>query len=441
MRNQMALKRVNGSPGDGQLVIYLFYCSSKLELTHTPQLQELLAPKFVEFYSRSWRFIGTKATLSPLISRITRIPEKILQGGYLSSLSIATRMSWAADRVTTRVEDIAYSLLGIFDTHMPLLYGEGERAFARLQEEIMKESDDQSIFAWDFHPVSKQPLEPTSGLLAESPAAFAKSANVVPFRNAKESEPYSLTNKGIRMKLILLPYEKLPASTTLVTAVLECRSDGPFQGPLGITLIRFDHFTRSDQYTRLLTESDNPKPIPLDKILGQNATNVFITKNTFAPQVDMGGGFVIHVNAESSYILTQAYPADCWNQAASIMGTGPQDVGVLIFERPGDKHFAILLRARARNSAPLDLCKSFRDRESLRQALKPYYGVYEHLKITCAQKTDGPLKEGEMVLDSFNPLAGRANVFSGLMDRSPEGRVSYRLDYVFGQEMFIVDVS
>ncbi len=66
--------------------------------------------------------------------------------------SIANRMSWAANRDATRAEDIAYSLFGIFDVHMPLLYGEGlPKAFRRLQEEIMKYLDDHTLFAWEMH--------------------------------------------------------------------------------------------------------------------------------------------------------------------------------------------------------------------------------------------------------------------------------------------------
>jgi hypothetical protein len=61
-------------------------------------------------------------------------------------------MSWAARRVITRNEDIAYSLMGIFGVNMPLLYGEGERVFIRLQVEIIKASDDQTIFACGFQP-------------------------------------------------------------------------------------------------------------------------------------------------------------------------------------------------------------------------------------------------------------------------------------------------
>lgn len=69
--------------------------------------------------------------------------------GMRYPVSVAKRMSWAADRVTTKAEDMAYCLMGLFNVSMPLLYGEGGRkAFVRLQEEIMKDSDGQSLFAW-----------------------------------------------------------------------------------------------------------------------------------------------------------------------------------------------------------------------------------------------------------------------------------------------------
>lgn len=63
-------------------------------------------------------------------------------------ISIAEKMSWAAQRTTTRIEDLAYCLLGLFDLNIPVLYGEGHRAFQRLQQEIVRASNDQSIFAW-----------------------------------------------------------------------------------------------------------------------------------------------------------------------------------------------------------------------------------------------------------------------------------------------------
>jgi hypothetical protein len=105
-------------------------------------LQELVAPTIMQFYSRDWTILGLKndsAGFRDLISDITRIPIAVLDGTRpLSSLGIAERMQWASSRETTRIEDQAYCLMGIFDINMPLLYGEGQKAFIRLQEEIMR---------------------------------------------------------------------------------------------------------------------------------------------------------------------------------------------------------------------------------------------------------------------------------------------------------------
>ncbi|KAK1729681.1 heterokaryon incompatibility protein-domain-containing protein [Colletotrichum acutatum] len=109
-------------------------------------LQELLAPETVEFFDAVWKKLGTRSSLAPKIESITSIPTEFLKRNEdspaIRSAKIAMRMSWAARRQTTRVEDIAYSLLGIFDVNIPLLYGEGERAFERLQIEIMKQGHD-----------------------------------------------------------------------------------------------------------------------------------------------------------------------------------------------------------------------------------------------------------------------------------------------------------
>ena len=112
-------------------------------------LQELIAPKKMYFYNKEWQRIGNKDSLRTTLSKITGIDERVLSGVRgLGKCSIAQRMSWASKRQTKRIEDIAYCLLGIFDVNMPLLYGEREKAFMRLQEEIIRQSPDESIFAW-----------------------------------------------------------------------------------------------------------------------------------------------------------------------------------------------------------------------------------------------------------------------------------------------------
>jgi hypothetical protein len=104
-------------------------------------LQELLAPAIVEFFSSEGGRLGDRKSMEQQIHEITRIPIQALQGIPLSYFSVDERMSWAAHRLTKRPEDKAYSLLGIFDTQMPSIYGEGrDHAFNRLRRTIAESS-------------------------------------------------------------------------------------------------------------------------------------------------------------------------------------------------------------------------------------------------------------------------------------------------------------
>lgn len=157
-------------------------------------LQELLAPKLLFFYDGSWSYIGSKADFSPIISSITNIHEEAFGGRKPWNFSVATRMSWAAHRKTTRTEDLAYCLMGIFQVNMPMIYGEGEKAFRRLQEEIVRRSNDLTIFAWD----QEQGEVAHSGIFAQSPALFARSENIESVDQAWLDPVFSMTNKGLR---------------------------------------------------------------------------------------------------------------------------------------------------------------------------------------------------------------------------------------------------
>ncbi len=114
-------------------------------------LQELLAPSSVEFFSQEHNRLGDKRSLERQIHEITRIAVPALRGTPLSQFGVDERLSWAENRQTTRKEDKAYSLLGIFDIQMPLLYGEGrERALKRLREEIDKASNGKCTTSVDI---------------------------------------------------------------------------------------------------------------------------------------------------------------------------------------------------------------------------------------------------------------------------------------------------
>lgn len=110
-------------------------------------LQELIAPRSVEFYASNWDDLGTKSSRRDEISKITGIDVRILDGDDPAICNVAERLSWAASRKTKRIEDAAYCLLGLFQVHMPLLYGEGENALIRLQEEILKTTEDYTLLA------------------------------------------------------------------------------------------------------------------------------------------------------------------------------------------------------------------------------------------------------------------------------------------------------
>ena len=160
-------------------------------------LQELLAPRAVIFFSSDWNEIGTKATLDQPIAEITGISLHYLYRD-LRDASVAQKMSWASMRQTTRLEDVAYSLLGLFNVNMPLLYGEGSNAFIRLQMEIIRQSDDESIFAWS----RRAPLHevaPSSAMFANSPADFKDSRDIIRAYQFPWSQrtPYNYTNKGL----------------------------------------------------------------------------------------------------------------------------------------------------------------------------------------------------------------------------------------------------
>ncbi|KAI0911818.1 hypothetical protein F4823DRAFT_263721 [Ustulina deusta] len=112
-------------------------------------LQELIAPREVVFYSCNWQSLGTRSNLSARLAIATGIHEPFLVGRNLNEASVAQRMSWAAKRSTSREEDEAYCLLGIFNINIPLIYGEGLKAFIRLQEILVREyPKDHSLFAW-----------------------------------------------------------------------------------------------------------------------------------------------------------------------------------------------------------------------------------------------------------------------------------------------------
>lgn len=183
-------------------------------------LQELLAPEWVIILADDWSTLGTKASLATDLTAITGITHLF----NFEEASVAQKMSWAAHRKTTRLEDRAYSMMGLFDVNMPLLYGEGNKAFIRLQLEILSRSDDESIFAWS----NPRPEIPRPGLLAPAPECFADCGQIRRGNFDSDRPPHFMTNKGLQMQL-LLQQQKVPDYMGLTTG-------NTYVAPLNCTL-------------------------------------------------------------------------------------------------------------------------------------------------------------------------------------------------------------
>ncbi|KAK5133984.1 hypothetical protein LTR08_007104 [Meristemomyces frigidus] len=216
-------------------------------------LQELIAPEplNVEFFSTDWEPLGNRISRSNAIQKATRIEIDILEGRHpVEAASIAKRMSWAANRKTKRPEDLAYCLMGLFSVNMPMLYGEGGRkAFLRLQEEIMRNSDDHSIFAWVDQGTAELPN--IHGLLADSPAAFKypEASSIMTYSPWGKLSAYAMTNRGLDIQLHLTPVGHEDGEGGRYAAALDCPHPQTQSGFLAICLKKLSQ--EQDQFVRV----------------------------------------------------------------------------------------------------------------------------------------------------------------------------------------------
>ncbi|KAK7747183.1 hypothetical protein SLS62_009125 [Diatrype stigma] len=237
-------------------------------------LQELLAPVELEFYDGRWRYLfvidrrarrcerwaGSRERDRSsehhirLLAEITRIPEDVLLRGTAvatgAGTCVAARLAWAANRTTSRVEDMAYCLLGLLEVNMPLLYGEGDRAFLRLQHAIIGARDDSSLLAWGYGLLTSSDRNRTytnRSVLARSPAAFSQCRD---FRalpghriedlmgGASGPFPSTMTNVGLQ---VVLPIISIDPANRVALGVLNHAPDEDhlvvvplvYTGPLG----------------------------------------------------------------------------------------------------------------------------------------------------------------------------------------------------------------
>nr|CEG05409.1 unnamed protein product [Fusarium clavum] len=288
-------------------------------------LQELIGSQQLDFYDSAWDFRGSKLSLGIRISEITGIDLEVLENtASLEGIPIARRMSWAANRKTTRVEDIAYCLLGIFDVNMPMMYGEGSKAFERLQEEIIKQTTDMSLFAWK----AKYASQTYRGILAQSPAEFAHCRDLYLAPSMRAGFETAMTNKGLRLETVLGNGNILNLACRL-----PARSGGG--GNIGVYLTRTaDGYVRSST-TQLFAAADSHMwagerykvfirkrvtPFVSQKLKSDLAMNIAAHTTIVSP------GYRMHTFA--------AKPADLWDRHSRCFITNnyPKFTGFLDFQ-------------------------------------------------------------------------------------------------------------
>lgn len=234
-------------------------------------LQELIAPRILVFVvpnGRTWRAIGRKDELHLGLEEITNIPgEILLQSKAIETISVAARMSWAVKRQTTREEDLAYCLMGIFNVNMPLLYGEGAKAFIRLQEEILREVRDNSLFAWRSteEAAAKAPYR---GLFACSPEEFVDSADIQHFDVYDDDYESTTSTLGQGRISFSCSVHELPGKKDRVILSLNC-----FRGDLsnrqGIECVRVgpNYYMRSEPSKLYRCSLGRLRSVTIDKYL------------------------------------------------------------------------------------------------------------------------------------------------------------------------------
>ena len=432
-------------------------------------LQELLAPSHIQnegksgmdFFSSQWAMLGSKSDLSNAIGDICGIDKEYLEGESIYTASISKRMSWAAERQATRSEDIAYSLLGLFDVNMPLLYGEGKlKAFRRLQEEIMKISEDETLFAWES--ATFEMRASSADVLASDPKDFSEARDLVPFASDEPVVPYSMTHRGLRIWLQLFRIDDLNAkirenlrkgirplrspvmiwsSNDLVWAILRCHIAHDFRHFVAIPL---QHLA-ADIYTRDLSTSVAVVGIDFAPLITQhylphgssNEREIYIRNSrisSISNSVQRRFGFLIRNLTPGLSVAKQSYPNSAWNPQDMIL----QGEGIPRSERFWHASIALILPTRAYAIV----------KKAVRLSLGCENGSALKMPRPWCYLDNETIPINEVNLPSFHNTAGsqkpRQEVtrYCGMHQAANFGlKVSIEEAKVLGQRMFLIDIS
>jgi hypothetical protein len=307
-------------------------------------LQELIAPRTLFIYDADWNLRGNKGSLRAQLRDVTGIDERVLRdSNALASIPIATRMFWASKRQTSRLEDRAYSLLGIFDVNMPLLYGERHRSFHRLQEEIIKQNADLSILAWGrrlLSPQDDESIDETEDyplrLVASSPSEYT-----IPFgQMLPDTAEIAVSSTGAKLRVTLHVFCEFAPSCTwmrctcrggrrhfLPFATERTKIDVP--GSLyGLELVQLapDLFARTSRGIRTVEARDIVKNEPLKvtrSIRLQLRRNMIEHRALTAVRLE--SNYILRTFADSLGSLQNATTGEVLTSHASVVRAYPEE--------------------------------------------------------------------------------------------------------------------
>lgn len=393
----------------------------------------------------------TSRTLRDAIAKTSGIRKEYLQGKSIYSASISMRMSWAAERQATSSEDIAYSLLGIFDVNMPLLYGEGKsKAFRRLQEEIMKISEDETLFAWEG---SEFEMDSSSAdVLASDPKDFSEAKHLLPYSSDEPVVPYSMTHRGLRICLQRFRLSELQGdiedirrsirplrspvmiwadNNDLVWASLKCHVAHDYHHAVVIPL-RHDsantYVRNTSTSVALMPNIFSSSSIPEKEIYIRNSRVM-----SSADSVQRRFGFLLRRLPDDVHIAVTSYPSEAWKPKDKILQSNSSARG----ERFWHASITLILPARSSSSTLQHaVCLSLGCEND--PALKmPKAWCYLDDVLRLPQSVD--LRTFHEESASRVPRyeinsVGDSTLYPGL-------KVSIRSDKVLGQRMFVVDIE
>ena len=296
-------------------------------------LQEMIAPQNLQFFNKNWQLIGDKKGLALCLRLITGVPQHILTDGLEGNRPcVAQIISWAAKRTTTRAEDKAYSLMGLLEVNMPMLYGEGKKAFHRLQLEFIRSSNDQSIFAWGFRSSSVR----IGSILADDPSDFEDCSVMelmnhdelieelpeLSSTNADHFDVFPITNRGIQ---IWVPLRRYRNSNSVFRAYLPFRSYGYHLVTIDLVLWNSNYYRYPPMRVSALVAS--PAKYHQVYLRYQDTSNHTITFDIDDSGV-IENGFTSHVDPKN--------PA---GNTSTLTNTNP--FCVKTYSKQGDGHFNI----------------------------------------------------------------------------------------------------